>query len=212
MKLSTTLAALFAATVVAAPELVKPRALYNDAAPHPNDANFISAVMRAHWYWRRLHCAQDLVWDQGLAEAARRDIAECTNMPEHASHTHPLTSPANPPRCAPAATCPRRSPPPTATTPGSSSPAPPPTAGTRRRPSTRTTAPPTTTPGATSRRWCGATRRASAAPWATATRTRCSGPAASTAFAAQVWGPVCGDPSTGDVRKRAEVGYDWTRK
>lgn len=31
-------------------------------------------------------------------------------------------------------------------------------------------------------------------------------------FEAQVWGPVCGDPSIGEATKRAEVGYDWARK
>lgn len=86
MKPFATLAALLTATAAAAPAHdVKPRALFNDDAPHPDDPNFISAVMRAHWFWRRLHCAQDLVWDQGLADAARRDVSECTYMPEHVS-------------------------------------------------------------------------------------------------------------------------------
>jgi hypothetical protein len=84
MKPFATLAALLAATVMAAPAHdVKPRDLFNDDAPHPDDPKFIGAVMRAHWFWRRLHCAQDLVWDQGLADAARRDISKCTYMPEH---------------------------------------------------------------------------------------------------------------------------------
>lgn len=84
MKTLATLAALLTAIAVAAPANdVKPRALYNNDAPHPDDPNFISAVMRAHWYWRRLHCAQDLVWDPALADAAYRDIAECTYMPGH---------------------------------------------------------------------------------------------------------------------------------
>lgn len=87
MKPLALLAAVLTATAVAAPANdVKPRALYNNDAPHPDDPNFISAVMRAHWYWRRVHCAQDLVWDQGLADAARRDISTCTKMPEHVSH------------------------------------------------------------------------------------------------------------------------------
>lgn len=86
MKLLALLVVLLTAIAVAAPANdVKPRALYNDNAPHPDDPNFISAVMRAHWYWRRIHCAQDLVWDTGLANAARRDISQCTYMPEHVS-------------------------------------------------------------------------------------------------------------------------------
>ena len=84
MKPLASLAVLLATTVVAAPaQDKKPRDLYNDEAPHADDPNFVSAVMRAHWYWRRLHCAQDLVWGQDLADTARRDIAECTHMPEH---------------------------------------------------------------------------------------------------------------------------------
>ena len=59
-----------------------------DDAPHQDDPNFISAVMRAHWYWRRLHCAQDLVWDTELANAARADISECPKDPEHVSSGH----------------------------------------------------------------------------------------------------------------------------
>lgn len=84
MKPLATLLALLTATAVAAPAHdVKLRGLYNNDAPQPNDPNFISAVMRAHWYWRRLHCAQDLVWNQELADAARRDISECPYMPDH---------------------------------------------------------------------------------------------------------------------------------
>jgi hypothetical protein len=96
------------------------------------------------------------------------------------------------------------------------------------------------TPGVTSRRWSGATPPALAALLATATLVTSTGPVASTAvshpvheeesaltvsdydfvgnniaagqFQAQVWGPVCGDPSAGEATKRAEISYDWTRK
>ena len=86
MKIYATLIALAAATAVAAPAHgIKRRSLAADDAPHQNDPNFISAVMRAHWYWRKLHCAQDLVWDTELADAARADIEECTHDPEHVS-------------------------------------------------------------------------------------------------------------------------------
>jgi uncharacterized protein YkwD len=84
MKLLGALVALVAATAVAAPaHEVTARSLAAGAAPRQDDAKFISAVMRAHWYWRRLHCAQDLVWDSELADAARADIEECTHDPEH---------------------------------------------------------------------------------------------------------------------------------
>ena len=78
MKLLIALVALIVAMVVAAPA-------HDSGVPDQNDPNFISAVMRAHWYWRRLHCAQDLVWDTELADAARQDIEECPKNAEHAS-------------------------------------------------------------------------------------------------------------------------------
>lgn len=81
-----TLAALLTATAVAAPANdVKPRNLYSYDAPPPDDDNFIDAVMRAHWYWRNVHCAQNLVWGQDLADAAYRDISTCTARPQHVS-------------------------------------------------------------------------------------------------------------------------------
>ena len=86
MKIFPKLAALMAATAVAAPAHdMKVRDLEADDAPHTDDQNFISAVMRAHWYWRTLHCAQALVWDSDLANAAKADIEECTEDPEHVS-------------------------------------------------------------------------------------------------------------------------------
>ena len=91
MKILLSLAALAAVTAVAAPaHKVKPRGFVDDA-PHHDDPNFISAVMRAHWYWRRLHCAQDLIWDTELADAARSDIEECTHEPKHVRWVIALT-------------------------------------------------------------------------------------------------------------------------
>jgi len=92
MKFAAFLVALAAATAVAAPTVdVKPRDLIDDDAPHQDHPDFISAVMRAHWYWRRLHCAQDLVWDPELAKQARADVAKCPDKPTHVSlpsHNH----------------------------------------------------------------------------------------------------------------------------
>jgi hypothetical protein len=86
MKIIASLVALAAAAAVAAPAHgVKRRDLVDDAAPHQDDPNFVSAVMRAHWYWRHLHCAQELVWDPELANEARADIEECPHDPEHVS-------------------------------------------------------------------------------------------------------------------------------
>lgn len=84
MKIFASLLTLAAAVVMAAPaHEVQPRNLKDDSAPHQDDPNFISAVMRAHWYWRRLHCAQDLVWDANLANAARHDIEQCPHEAQH---------------------------------------------------------------------------------------------------------------------------------
>jgi uncharacterized protein YkwD len=90
MKIFTRLLALTAAAAaVAAPtHEIKRRDLVADDAPHQDDPNFVSAVMRAHWYWRKLHCAQDLIWDTELADAARADIEECTKDPEHVGSRH----------------------------------------------------------------------------------------------------------------------------
>jgi hypothetical protein len=86
MKIIASLVALAAASAVAAPaHEIKRRTLVDDAAPHQDDPVFISTVMRAHWYWRHLHCAQDLIWDTDLANAARADIEECPHDPEHVS-------------------------------------------------------------------------------------------------------------------------------
>jgi len=118
MKIFATLAALVAATAVAAPAHdTKVRDLEADDAPHTDDQNLISAVMRAHWYWRTLHCAQPLVWDGDLANAAKADIEECTEDPEHVGgrHSDGQYSPSNVGRNAPAATFPQSSPFPTAT-------------------------------------------------------------------------------------------------
>lgn len=76
-------------TAVATPvRHVVSRDLVEDDAPYQDDPKFISAVMRAHWFWRRLHCAQDLVWDPELADAARSDIEECTHDPKHVSQLY----------------------------------------------------------------------------------------------------------------------------
>ncbi|KAH9865973.1 hypothetical protein J1614_008537 [Plenodomus biglobosus] len=98
MKIVTALIALAAATAGAAPtHEIKGRNLVEDDAPHQDDPNFISAVMRAHWYWRRLHCAQDLSWDTELADAARKDIEECTHEPGHKRPGSNLSSVTPPP-------------------------------------------------------------------------------------------------------------------
>lgn len=51
--------------------------------PSIDDENFIARIMDAHWYWRRIHCAQDLTWDPELAKAARESVNQCTKKPQH---------------------------------------------------------------------------------------------------------------------------------
>lgn len=111
------------------------------------------------------------------------------------------------------------------------------TAGTRRKPSTPTIIRTSMPPGATSRRWCGATARVSVVRLADVTALS-TGQAASTAvsgleryaamqlltdadysffgnniaagqFEAQVWAPVCHDPAAGEVVARQDVNFDW---
>ncbi|KAF2746292.1 PR-1-like protein [Sporormia fimetaria CBS 119925] len=51
--------------------------------PSITDPNFIGRILDAHWYWRRIHCAQDLQWDHKLAEKALHAVSECTQKPKH---------------------------------------------------------------------------------------------------------------------------------
>jgi hypothetical protein len=90
MKLSTITALVFTGAAVAAPsKAIGTRDPIDDSAPHIDDQNFIGRIMDAHWYWRRIHCAQDLQWDHALAQAALESVNACTNMPQHVSYFHP---------------------------------------------------------------------------------------------------------------------------
>ncbi|KAF2652757.1 PR-1-like protein [Lophiostoma macrostomum CBS 122681] len=80
MKLPTLLALALGHLVVASPTK---RNQVDGAAPKIDDPNFISRVMDAHWYWRRIHCAQDLTWDPALAQAAFDSVNACTEHPQH---------------------------------------------------------------------------------------------------------------------------------
>jgi hypothetical protein len=91
MRFTAALAALAAATAVAAPTL-EVRALKDDSAAHQDDPAFVSAVMRAHWYWRKLHCAQELTWDPELANQARADLEKCPDRPVHVRRHPPSHS------------------------------------------------------------------------------------------------------------------------
>ncbi|KAF2122724.1 CAP domain-containing protein [Lophiotrema nucula] len=86
MKVSTiigSLAAMHTAVAAAVPAKLSTRDEYN--VPAIDNQNFIDSVVRAHWYWRRIHCAQDLTWDPALAELAKKAAEKCTEMPEHDS-------------------------------------------------------------------------------------------------------------------------------
>lgn len=88
MKLLVLLAMVAAPIVVAAPaHHVQPRDSRHDGnLPGIGDKKFIDTVMNAHWYWRRIHCAQDLTWDPALAQAAADSVNVCTNKLQHVSH------------------------------------------------------------------------------------------------------------------------------
>ncbi|KAF2005665.1 hypothetical protein P154DRAFT_559818 [Amniculicola lignicola CBS 123094] len=62
MKASTLLALATAGTAAAAPAAAPAavQVLRRDELPSFEDQRFISTVMNAHWYWRKIHCAQDL--------------------------------------------------------------------------------------------------------------------------------------------------------
>ncbi|KAF2278835.1 PR-1-like protein [Westerdykella ornata] len=51
--------------------------------PKLDDPNFIGRILDAHWYWRRIHCAQDLTWDPELAKAAAQSVNACTKKIQH---------------------------------------------------------------------------------------------------------------------------------
>ena len=57
--------------------------LQDASIPQIDDANFIARIMDAHWYWRRIHCAQDLRWDPELAKQALESVNTCTKAPRH---------------------------------------------------------------------------------------------------------------------------------
>jgi uncharacterized protein YkwD len=60
-----------------------PKNVNDPNVPWINDGNFIQRIMDAHWYWRRIHCAQDLHWDPELAKQALESVQACTKRPQH---------------------------------------------------------------------------------------------------------------------------------
>ena len=84
MKVLVLITAL-AAAVLAVPksDLIARDAIDSPEIPNSEDKELISTVLNAHWYWRRIHCAQDLQWNNTLAEMARNDIRTCTHNLEH---------------------------------------------------------------------------------------------------------------------------------
>ncbi|KAH8724176.1 CAP domain-containing protein [Phaeosphaeriaceae sp. PMI808] len=211
--LATTLLTLLLLTATATPTpcAPNPRDLIADDAPHQDDPNFISAVMRAHWYWRKLHCAQDLVWDPELASAARKDVEECTKKPSHKRPGSNLSSVTPAPRTYEAWIEFARSA----------------THGWHEE----ETKYPYTNPSAD-----GAWGHFTQMVWRNSSTIGCAvghcndtgegavefpgrfycyyyffgNNVAEGQFRQQVWAPVCGDPAVGEVRARADVEFDWT--
>ncbi|KAJ4351138.1 uncharacterized protein N0V89_006477 [Didymosphaeria variabile] len=77
MKIFALVAAL-AAAVLAVPRSTLVTRDDNPEIPGIDDKEFIGTVLDAHWYWRRIHCAQDLQWNATLAKMAQDDIRKCT--------------------------------------------------------------------------------------------------------------------------------------
>lgn len=87
MKLLVLLLLAIASAVYAAPahfQFVAARHL-DQNVPSTSDQNFISTVMNAHWFWRRMHCAQELVWDPNLAQLALDSVTSCSHSIQHVS-------------------------------------------------------------------------------------------------------------------------------
>jgi uncharacterized protein YkwD len=84
MKVSTLFNIVGTASAAAVPAALKREYPVNDAnVPKIDDPNLIDRIMNAHWYWRKIHCAQDLTWDPELAKAALQSVNACTKEPQH---------------------------------------------------------------------------------------------------------------------------------
>ncbi|KAF2014782.1 PR-1-like protein [Aaosphaeria arxii CBS 175.79] len=83
MKLTTLLSFAIANVAFAVPSVLEARAQVDGAAPKIDDPQFIKRIMDAHWYWRSIHCAQELHWDPALAKAALDSVSACTEKPQH---------------------------------------------------------------------------------------------------------------------------------
>ncbi|KAF1967850.1 PR-1-like protein [Bimuria novae-zelandiae CBS 107.79] len=98
MKLFVLIAALVAAVLALPKHALGSRdARDNPDIPNSHDQDFISTVLNAHWYWRRVHCAQDLQWNHTLAELARNDVRTCTRSMEHMRGGSNLSGSSPPP-------------------------------------------------------------------------------------------------------------------
>ncbi|CAI6332258.1 unnamed protein product [Periconia digitata] len=86
MKLCISLLVAIANVVLAVPaavvQSVEARHLNQDV-PSIDDPNFIKTVMDAHWFWRRMHCAQELSWDPNLAQQALTSANSCSRNVQH---------------------------------------------------------------------------------------------------------------------------------
>jgi hypothetical protein len=94
MKLITFLALAAASIVIAVPTNgLQARGSREDPElPHIEDGDFIDTVMNVHWYWRRVHCAQDLEWDADLAQEAFNSVNACTDKVQHVSIQTPYNA------------------------------------------------------------------------------------------------------------------------
>ncbi|KAJ4305933.1 hypothetical protein N0V90_001466 [Kalmusia sp. IMI 367209] len=80
MKLFALIALAAAALAAPSPDLVARDSRDSPEIPGVDDKDFISTVLNAHWYWRRIHCAQDLQWNSTLAKMAQDDHRAGSNL------------------------------------------------------------------------------------------------------------------------------------
>ncbi|KAF2643724.1 PR-1-like protein [Massarina eburnea CBS 473.64] len=87
MKLFAFLALAAAPIAVAAPAAaaaVMSHAVRDGTSPPDiHDTGFQKAILDAHWYWRHIHCAQELHWNDELAQKAKKSVEACTEHMQH---------------------------------------------------------------------------------------------------------------------------------
>ncbi|KAF2262855.1 PR-1-like protein [Lojkania enalia] len=83
MKISTFLVVAAAGTAIAIPKI--------------NDENFKNTALNAHHYWREIHCAQAVAWNDTIARAAKESVESCPQNQRHDRAGSNLSAASPPP-------------------------------------------------------------------------------------------------------------------